>query len=64
MLPLHTFKLPLEKSTRSSMVTWSTFSPMAIDKKLAASLRVVLPPTKRNVYLEAMCSTAPGVTRA
>lgn len=39
-------KPPMEKSTRSSMVRWSTFLPVVIDKKLAASLRVLLPPIK------------------
>lgn len=59
-----TFKGPVEKSTRSWSIGWVDPSPVAIDTKLSASLRVVLSPTKRKVYLEARCSIALLVIRA
>lgn len=63
-MPSHTFKFPVEKSMRSWTFGWTEPSPVTIDMKLSVSLRVVLSPIKRNVYLAARCSMASLVVRA
>lgn len=54
----------MEKSIRVWAFGWADPSPVTMDMKLSASLRVVLSPINRNVYLEPRDSIASAVVAA